>query len=135
MDNGDFVVEAHSLEQKAELDVLNQKLVEGHGQILVSPMLDSISISQCMAFLLSSVENDEDLEETRKVLGMGRTYVIETKVPKQNEKDNAPHEGHKSPRIELSEPPKNSDPSSQPYVPPTTFPPFNNKIIGAKVGH
>ena len=61
MDNGDFVVEDHSLEQKSEIEHLHLKFVDGHGQMIVQPIFESISIAQGMENILQSVENDEDL--------------------------------------------------------------------------
>ena len=124
MDNGDFVVEAHSIEQKMEVESLHLKFVDGHGQMFVAPVFESLSISQCMDCLLSSVENDEDLEETRKALGMGRTYAIETKTPKPNKKINAKENAIESPKSPKPEIPQTPNPSSQSHEPQYNFPFF-----------
>ena len=125
MDNGDFVVEANSLEQKSEIENLHQKIVDGHGQMILQPIFESMSIAQCMEHLLQSVENDEDLEETRKVLGMGLTYAIESKSPKppkQNNVQGNSNEHSNSPTFESHNAQKSLDLLPKPYVPPQNFP-------------
>lgn len=93
--NDCFFVELNYPDQKTEIESLHLRFVTGHGQINVTTVSDSLSIPQAMAHLQNIVETDEDLEETRRILGNNNnnntqnnnnTYAVETNTAKTEKK-------------------------------------------------
>ena len=75
-----------------------------------------------MAFLLTSVETDEQLEETRRTLSEGKTFAVHQKPPKEKKADTPQKVGGESPKS-----PRSSPSTSTTFSIPPTFPPPQQK--------
>jgi hypothetical protein len=71
------VVEVPSVDTRDELLLLNGRMVQGQGIIMVIPFLDSPSIKECLDFILQEVGNDELVEENRRNLQV-KAYVVQS---------------------------------------------------------
>jgi hypothetical protein len=63
-----FIVEVSSADHHGKVLSLDRKTIANHGQILVESVCNTIPISECLNFLNTTVETDEELEESRRGL-------------------------------------------------------------------
>ena len=93
-----FIVEAFSHDQQRSLLALNGSTVQGHGTLNITPIESGFSVTQCMEFLLSTIQLEEELEDTRRVFLSSQTHAVD--VPNATPKyDNSRTEPFSKPTV------------------------------------
>ncbi len=64
---GEYVVEVENEEQKRMLMIQNGRALQNHDIFLVDPIPDVPTYQECLKIILTKVDEDEDLGDTRRV--------------------------------------------------------------------
>jgi hypothetical protein len=122
-----FTVEVGNLDDQTQLLSLDEREIVGRGTIRVENILETMEISECLEFLINSVEVDEDLEDCRKVFSNSKVFAVGNKTKSYNKQGtgNGSQKGTENPESSVlqpspANPPAAPVPASSPSLP--TFP-------------
>ena len=71
------MAELPSFESRKEILALNGTQTTSNGRLFVTLFVDTLTPQECFALVQEWVQNEEELEETRRFSG-GRTYLVQT---------------------------------------------------------